>query len=116
MTYRNAKALLLDDGGDLSAALDAALCSRGWRTSRLRIPGAAPGDRDGQPRTWALEDWEEATLSGDSGSGASWMRDRSGCPSRHLAADRGQMAEAFPGTSDGRAGGRAPTGRSAEDH
>ncbi|ARF59164.1 hypothetical protein B1H19_01320 [Streptomyces gilvosporeus] len=57
-------ALLLDDGGDLSAALDGALRSRGWRTSRLCVPGTAPGDADGQARTRVLEDWEEATLSG----------------------------------------------------
>ncbi|MGW1373199.1 SDR family NAD(P)-dependent oxidoreductase [Streptomyces sp. NPDC002446] len=57
-------ALLLDDGGDLSATLDASLRSRGWRTSRLYVPCAAPGTTDGQTRAWGLEDWEEATLSG----------------------------------------------------
>ncbi|WEB39583.1 KR domain-containing protein [Streptomyces yunnanensis] len=57
-------ALLLDDGGDLSATLDAALSSRGWRTSRLRVPCAAPATAEEQTRTWGLGDWEEATLSG----------------------------------------------------
>ncbi|WP_438490158.1 SDR family NAD(P)-dependent oxidoreductase [Streptomyces sp. S186] len=57
-------ALLLDDGGDLSGTLDAALRSRGWRTSRLYVPHAARGTSEGKTRTWQLEDWEEATLSG----------------------------------------------------
>ncbi|QRX96455.1 type I polyketide synthase [Streptomyces noursei] len=56
-------AVLLDDGGDLSGTLDAALRSRGWRTSRLYVPHAALGTTDGQTRTWRLGDWEEATLS-----------------------------------------------------
>ncbi|MGI5532285.1 SDR family NAD(P)-dependent oxidoreductase [Streptomyces syringium] len=53
-------ALLLDDGGELSAALAETLRTRGWRTCRLTLPGA---DRAGSD-VWTLEDWTEPALAG----------------------------------------------------
>ncbi|MFI7099306.1 SDR family NAD(P)-dependent oxidoreductase [Streptomyces sp. NPDC050161] len=52
-------ALVLDDGGELAAALGDALHARGWRTRRLLLPGVPSGD-DGGART--LEDWTEGAL------------------------------------------------------
>ncbi|MEW2576450.1 beta-ketoacyl synthase N-terminal-like domain-containing protein [Streptomyces syringium] len=53
-------ALLLDDGGELCAAVAEALRTRGWRTCHLTLPGAGRADSE----TWALADWTETGLAG----------------------------------------------------
>ncbi|WP_338933035.1 beta-ketoacyl synthase N-terminal-like domain-containing protein [Streptomyces netropsis] len=52
-------ALLLDDGGELCAAVAEALRTRGWRTCHLTLPGADRADGE----TWALADWTETALA-----------------------------------------------------
>ncbi|MFJ8648541.1 SDR family NAD(P)-dependent oxidoreductase [Streptomyces sp. NPDC093546] len=51
-------ALVLDDGGELTAALADTLRTRGWRTYHLGLPGVS---RDGV-NSGSLEDWTEGAL------------------------------------------------------
>ncbi|MBH1933293.1 SDR family NAD(P)-dependent oxidoreductase [Streptomyces sp. AV19] len=62
------RALLVDDGGDLCAALRTALDGRGWRLARLALPGTAPGDGPAPLADWtedALVDGLSEALAGD---------------------------------------------------
>ncbi|MEV4742497.1 SDR family NAD(P)-dependent oxidoreductase [Streptomyces sp. NPDC049555] len=51
-------ALMLDDGGELCAAIGRALREHGWSVHRLVLPGAPDERGDGRP----LENWSDGTL------------------------------------------------------
>ncbi|WP_229899457.1 type I polyketide synthase [Streptomyces hiroshimensis] len=51
-------ALMLDDGGELCAALGQALDGRGWSVLRLTVPGVPAGGPDARP----LDSWSDGEL------------------------------------------------------
>jgi len=57
------RALLLDDGGELPAALARSLSAEGWRLCRLSLPGADEARNADGAEVRRLADWREETLS-----------------------------------------------------
>ncbi|WP_424889355.1 SDR family NAD(P)-dependent oxidoreductase [Streptomyces sp. XH2] len=53
-------ALVLDDGGELCAALGQALAGRGWSVRRLTVPGVPAGGQGDRP----LANWSDGELRG----------------------------------------------------
>ncbi|MEU2871614.1 SDR family NAD(P)-dependent oxidoreductase [Streptomyces olivoreticuli] len=56
--HEQPRALMIDDGGELCAALGQALTGRGWSVLRLTVPGVPAGGPDTQP----LDSWSDGEL------------------------------------------------------
>ncbi|MDW6065626.1 phosphopantetheine-binding protein [Streptomyces sp. FXJ1.4098] len=56
------RAVLVDDGGELSRWIAAALRSRGWWVGRLALPGTPIASGEAEPDTWQPADWGEESL------------------------------------------------------
>ncbi|NUP39882.1 MAG: acyltransferase domain-containing protein [Streptomyces sp.] len=57
------RAVLVDDGGELSHWIAAALRSRGWWVGRLALPGTVIASGEAEPDTWQPADWGEESLA-----------------------------------------------------